>query len=1181
MKREAPMRKSQILTSWPATTSNRGSLLRKTDKAFCLRRILERFFLTGLLFLSLCIVAHAADTVINFDNLPPDTPVDTQYHSQGVDFGFPPYASLPASSQVPPAVTCCSPIIRAAPPNHASQVLDISSGRGEFFTPGVFGAFSGFHQRLQVSIGNNQPGITVQVTLSAYDIMGALVAPPVTNAVNGVPVTVSVTSEATPPNIAYFLVQADDFNRDLWIDDLTYDNPVSLPADFTFDLQGLIWSGSAIYLAQGESRTIPLPIRRLNGSNGDVAFSARLPPLSPAVKATVAPNPLPGTDTSAALTLTADVDALVTDTTVTVTGVPAGPSVAPAPRSAQLLLTIVAPIQITTSGAGLTYDLVPCIPLQSFPIYVLKTPTVVAGDVTLELRILDNSGGTRRLPDFITATFDPPVSQKGSVFTVHNLKISYKGGGSAEQLIPLIVQGSDGNTAVLSQPFFVQIKDSGSIDTITPFSGIIPNRILGRPGTHFTITGTGFCPSASVQFGNPSAVVSADSVTPTKILATVPFFATEGPSTAPSIQVNEPGYIVINHPEASRHVPIDSIRNTVGFQFHNYFPHTTFGQLTAAFGSDQTEDQVPLCWPFDCTVTIHDPNAILWLNFLKSFTDVEGSGGACFGNALAAQRLLSGQKARSDFPPRGAATNFELDGESRPSVPLEEYINSQSTVQLSVEYLNDYRSQSFNNSFGQTRDVLLSVRNNIRDALAAGEMPLIALRFGSFPPSGHVVTAYDVEDVSSDPIEYRINVWDSNLPFEKPGENDSGAVHVDKVTKSQIHVAADGTWSLASTPATGFINELIVTRASAIPTSPTLIGSLPATGDLTIFGAVGGASHTVQLSDNSGRTLFGTDGKLNTDIHTRLKAVPFSPLVNKPTPGEVFLVAPENRPIVQRVVGARSGIDVHLLSSGGLSARVESKALPNVPDQIGFHPNGTIGFSTEASEKPLIMGLIAHSEGVAKSAEIETTNSKGTLDELLFDDKRTMVTLRHGGLAAPLRLRLSTLAKDGGPISFDSGPLHVSAGGWVTLAPLDWTRLDTVLLTTRDLNGDERQTILKNRASKELSGSIEIDVDRSRKGPLTRLIDVFGQLKGIPEDSEAWITFIVRHNDGIVAHSTQSLSTDGINRHRRLGRFEFVAPASGRYDAEVAVFVRTDRGVIPTVRTSSKSTSFYVAKGVE
>jgi hypothetical protein len=192
-----------------------------------------------------------------------------------------------------------------------------------------------------------------------------------------------------------------------------------------------------------------------------------------------------------------------------------------------------------------------------------------------------------------------------------------------------------------------------------------------------------------------------------------------------------------------------------------------------------------------------------------------------------------------------------------------------------------------------------------------------------------------------------------------------------------------------------------------------------------------------------------------------------------------------------------------------------------------------------------------------------------------------MVTLRHGGLAAPLRLRLSTLAKNGGPISFDSGPLHVPAGGTVTLAPSDWTRLDTVLLTTRDLNGDERQTILRNRTTKELSGSIEIDVDRSPKGPLTRLIDVFGQLKGLPEDSEAWITFIVRHNGGIVGHSTQSLSTDSLNRHRRLGRFEFAAPASGRYDAEVAVFVRTDRGVIPTVRTSSKSTSFDVAKGVE
>jgi hypothetical protein len=207
---------------------------------------------------------------------------------------------------------------------------------------------------------------------------------------------------------------------------------------------------------------------------------------------------------------------------------------------------------------------------------------------------------------------------------------------------------------------------------------------------------------------------------------------------------------------------------------------------------------------------------------------------------------------------------------------------------------------------------------------------------------------------------------------------------------------------------------------------------------LTIFGTAGGSSRTVQLSDNAGRSLFGVDGKLNTtDSRTRLKAAPFSPLANKPVPGEVFLVAPVSGPVVQRFVGAGSGIDVHLISHGSLTARVKSEALPHIADQIGFHPNGTVGFSTEAGEKPLTMGLIAHSEGVVKSAEIETTNAKGTLDELAFDDKRSTVTLRHGGRTAALRVRLSTLAKNGAPTTFDSGPMHIPAGATATLAPSD------------------------------------------------------------------------------------------------------------------------------------------------
>src|SRR5262249_3225113 len=149
---------------------------------------------------------------------------------------------------------------------------------------------------------------------------------------------------------------------------------------------------------------------------------------------------------------------------------------------------------------------------------------------------------------------------------------------------------------------------------------------------------------------------------------------------------------------------------------------------------------------------------------LKSFTDTKGGGGACFGVALAAARLNSGHRSRSDFPPGNAVTNFGLDGPGGPSGALTEYINSQVTVQISQEYLSDYLGQSYANSFGNTSDVLRQIHNNIRDALLAGEMPIIALRYDG--TSGHVVTAYDIRDISSDPIEYVIQVYDPNVQFQ-------------------------------------------------------------------------------------------------------------------------------------------------------------------------------------------------------------------------------------------------------------------------------------------------------------------------------------------------------------------------------------------------------------------------------
>src|SRR4030095_11050639 len=116
-----------------------------------------------------------------------------------------------------------------------------------------------------------------------------------------------------------------------------------------------------------------------------------------------------------------------------------------------------------------------------------------------------------------------------------------------------------------------------------------------------------------------------------------------------------------------------------------------------------------------------------------------------------------------------------------------------------------------------------------------------------------------------DPIEYVIQVYDPDTQFTQDENDDkTGAPHIGNVVKSQIHVAADGTWVLRRNNTSGFVNGLIVTRASAIPDVPTLpsrgfLGQVANSG-ATLFGSVGSdpagtpVSRTTQLADAEGRT---------------------------------------------------------------------------------------------------------------------------------------------------------------------------------------------------------------------------------------------------------------------------------------------------------------------------------------
>jgi hypothetical protein len=1134
-----------------------------------------------------CSHAQAADTVITFDNLPPSTWLTTQYQAQGVQFGMPPYSSLPTNSQIP-SVLCCIPVTLAAPPGHSNQVAYVSGSAQEEWQAGMFGTFSVFHQTMRVDVGDSLAGETASVLLTIYDVNGQLITKSAVLTVTGgsQATTLSVAGGGSVPKIAFFLIQAVDMNKHIWVDNLTFDNPATQgDPDFTL---GPASGGNYFTVAQGDTATQTIPINRYNGSRGPIYFNAA--GLLPGVTASFWPNPVWGTGSSTTLSLTAAPDAPLNsqDSLFTLSADPRGrKAVGPHVRVAQLPNNV-GPAFIIAAPWGFPSKISFCTPL-TVGIFVEKISSAI-GDVALSLRVV-TVGGTADLPPFIHAQFSPPISPQGSGSTSHTLTISADSGSLGD--IPLVVQGTSGSMAVLSQ-MFILIGDPARIDSVTPSAGRTPQYL--QPGTGVTITGANFCPPLFVRFGNNFAIGVPVSETSTMVRVPVPRFATTGPiSLVPS-----PNSAVSWQPVVSPSVfTVDSFRNTAGFSFHNYLPHITFDELTAAFGEYQTYFPVELCWPFDCTISVRDPIAMIVNSIINNALDPCGGacppgthkGGACWGIALGSQRFLAGQRSRSGFPatwtpgfplpPPAPQTNFALDSPSLddngtgPSGPLESYLNSQSATQFSTEMFDQFTSQK-----DQPAE---AVFNAIHNALNAGEAPLIGLaEFNGFPPEGHTVVGYDL---AGSPSEFTVWVYDPVMPFTAVEDSDpTSFTHTERVTQSTIHMTSDGNWTLQSNldSSGNFYHGnkgVIVTRASTLPLQPTMVGGTLAellnSATVVVFGGGGQsdsagqltgpgvlASRTTQLVDANGQPL---------------NAVPYAALTGEKPTVEFLLLPPKTQTIRQTVLGIQAAPDHHMVVAPNFAARLDTQAVPGISDQIAFGASG-VEFQTESSNKPLTVGIVNQAKGIFHTAELVTTSFRAAKDEFRFDPVTSSVIFRHAGQSTPFQVRFSALGSNVPLATFDSGGLHVGSGDTVTITPGNWSHMSSVTITVRDWEGHEHSEQLPNRAEEPQLGRVsDLDIERVADKSLARHMEVHVHLEQLPLDSQVAVAWTVRDWTGnIVAHKAQVLNSDERNARDKEYEFNFVAPAKGHYTAKVDLAVTTHTGVIPEGQIKSSSRTFEI-----
>jgi hypothetical protein len=260
--------------------------------------------------------AIAADTVINFDDQPAATVINTQYSAQGVTLDEGP---LGPTGRMPFIYAPPNPGEAHSPPN----VLDISRGcGGEFPDAALVGRFAAPRNHVSLFVGHVQPGtaITQPVTLQGFDLGGnPIAAAKDTVSFSGYGLGTQATITDPNSQISFFgLTSTIPTFCTVAVDDLSFDAlPSTIPPDF-----GLSVQSTGLTLAAGNSSNATLGLHRTATSTGPISLSVR--GLPEGVSASVSPNPTSGGDGSTmTLTLSAAANAPpAQNVLVTVTGTP-------------------------------------------------------------------------------------------------------------------------------------------------------------------------------------------------------------------------------------------------------------------------------------------------------------------------------------------------------------------------------------------------------------------------------------------------------------------------------------------------------------------------------------------------------------------------------------------------------------------------------------------------------------------------------------------------------------------------------------------------------------------------------------------------------------------------------------------------------------------------------------------
>ncbi len=1088
---------------------------------------------------ALCLVvptAARAALPVTFDGLADGTVVQNQFASDGVVF-----IDSPASTGLP--------VVRDVGVKAASgtNVAISTCFACEFVHNVIIGQLAVSRESVSMHVGfyGGDTPFSGKVRLTALDTSRNPIGSPVEATVSSASVTTLMT--INPPgtdNIAFFRLEtfeSDVVGAAIAIDDVTFAGTGTSPPDIS------ISTGSTdVRLLLGGTVDVPVTIARFNGSSGNVTMSASGLPAG--VTATFSPPVVGATNTTTTMHLAATVGATASFTPVNlvVTATPADALVAPAARSVTDNLTVEAPYYLTFNPAPLR---VPSCGSVIGSVVVNREPGFTG---TVSLAVDPPPAGYAAS---LGATTVPPTN--GSFSTSVPLTVGFGStGGPAGASITVHATSpgapqADGSLAIARFP--------GQITGFTPTQGRTPQAL--QPGDDVVLTGSGFCPGATVQFNNNTAyaiaTISAGDVAAdgSSVHVRVPRYSTTGPITV----VNADGSF-----SSATSFTVHSARNTRGFSFPNYVHEgVSISDLDAVYGTSQTNLTINVCWPFDCEIDsgITSPFTYLYKGISNAALKGDFS---CFGISAVDQRLVEHWLSYSSFSPAGATTAWQLDGPAGPADALRAAIRQQHTTQLSsdmIRYWVEATSANLITGGSLTRAI---IENDLR----AGHFPMVLIR--NSPSQGHALVAEDVR--SSSDGGYDIDVNDPNIPFLArediiPGDHKTGE------DNSIIHVRPDGHWThYMGDIWSGGPGTLVAVPWGTIARTPTIPTSL--TGLLSLIVPLGsGDAAADQVTNAAGKRLLGADGDLNTDPGTRIKGgALLTGLVGGTSSTPIYAV-PVKGAYTETIKGTGKGTTGTGILAPGFAAQISGIATgKGTKDGVGLdarHGELDVHASTGGN---LAAQLASADSSGQYGADVRVKGGDAGAHSFVLGHHGGAFAYRNGNGPAVVKVALTWGGGPNGvPGSVRLPALAVPRGGSVTIRPANWHDLGgssvRVLVKTAKGHVVSGRTIAPKRRAHRVS-ALRVSVTKVRGA--RRTIHVSARFGRVPRGARVIIAVDVTRGRHVV-------TTLKVDRTRVApGRRTFVFPvslAAGRYGVRGSVLIVTG-GTTPSAERATRALAY-------